>query len=45
MGKSVHQELLTDMQHSINLEQMPKGIYFIEIRTNNNKLVKKLIKE
>jgi hypothetical protein len=42
MGKSVHQELLTDMQHSINLEQMPKGIYFIEIRTNNNKLVKKL---
>jgi hypothetical protein len=44
VGKIVYQNRVTSDNTSINTENLPVGIYFLELTTNNSKEVKKLIK-
>jgi hypothetical protein len=44
-GKIIYMETLTSLNHSIDLEYLQKGIYFVEINAGDGKMVKKLIKE
>jgi hypothetical protein len=44
VGKIVYQNRVTSDNTSINTENLPAGIYFLELTTNNSKEVKKLIK-
>lgn len=44
VGKEVYQNTLTEKNVAINTENLPSGIYFMELTTINSKEVKKLIK-
>lgn len=43
-GKIVFENEFTEMQSTLSLEVLESGIYFLEITSNNKKVIKKLIK-
>lgn len=45
LGKEVYQTQLFQHQNSINIADLNSGIYFIEIKTSNGTICKKIIKE
>ncbi|MCQ2285788.1 MAG: T9SS type A sorting domain-containing protein [Bacteroidales bacterium] len=45
VGKIITSQKVTESTVTIDLTTMPNGIYFIEIRNNSHKVVKKIVKE
>lgn len=44
-GELIYQTTFTDNQTTINLSKINTGIYFIEVKTDESKMVKKIIKQ
>jgi hypothetical protein len=44
VGKIVYQNTFNSKQAVVNTDNLPSGVYFVELTTNKNKEVKKLIK-
>jgi hypothetical protein len=44
VGKIVYQNTFNSKQVVVNTDDLPSGVYFVELTTNKNKAIKKLIK-
>ena len=36
---------INNTEYTVNINQFPKGVYFVEVITDKGKIVKKLVKE